>query len=93
MAKQIALDLSEKSHLERLQALSGKEIAVLNSLVSGLESNLEQKSLQLQLLQDQKAALEVSLEAEKLKKPRDNLLQWFLQMAGALGVGYVIGKL
>ena len=93
MAKQIALDLSEKSHLERLHALSGKEIAFLNSLVSGLESNLEQKSLQLQLLQDQKAALEVSLEAEKLKKPRDNLLQWFLQMAGALGVGYVIGKL
>ena len=93
MAKEIALDLSEKEQLESLQELSLKEIALLRTLTAGLEETSRHKSLQITLLETRIKTLEVSLQSASMKKPRDNLMHWLLRMAAALGVGYVLGTL
>ena len=93
MAKEIALDLSEKEQLESLQELSLKEIALLRILTAGLEETSRHKSLQITLLETRIKTLEVSLQSASMKKPRDNLMHWLLRMAAAFGVGYVLGTL
>ena len=93
MVREIALDLSEKDHLEGLQELSLKEIALLRTLAAGLERNSRHKSLQISLLKAQITSLEVSLKTGRRRRPRDQLWHRLLQMAGALGIGYVLGSL
>lgn len=93
MAREIALDLEEKSRLELEANISAMEISALNNLVAGLEKINSERLLQLDLVKDNSLLMELQLLSYRSAKPKNNTINWWLRLLGAFGLGYLIGKI
>ena len=93
MVKQIALDLAEKERLEQEVQLLLLEISTSRSLVAGLELQDQDRRLQLQLLEENLQLLEVQLKAEREIKNTDSWVVGALRLLGALGAGFMLGRI
>ena len=93
MVKEIAQDLEEKNRLEAKVQLLWLEVEAYQSLVSGFEKNEIRRSQQIELLQQHNAILHTRLQARQVKKSGDNLILLVLQLLGALGIGYLVGRI
>ena len=93
MAQAIALDLEEKHRLEQEAILLVLEKETLERLVKGLEQKDRERLLQLELLEKNRKLLEVQLKAEREVKKEDGWLLWALRLLGALGTGFLLGRI
>ena len=90
---QIALDLEEKSRLEQEVELLLLEKSSYRLLVTGLEQKDQERRLQLELLEKNQELLKVQLKAEEETKRGEPWLLWALRLLGALGAGFVLGRI
>ncbi|MGM0934615.1 MAG: hypothetical protein ACQEWD_14345 [Bacteroidota bacterium] len=93
MAREIALDLEEKSRLEANEKITAMELATLTSLVKSLEKTNQTKDLQIELLKKNNILQLQQLTTTKLQKHNPVTFTWILRLIAALSVGYVIGNL
>ena len=93
MVKAIALDLAEMERLEQEVQLLLLENSTAKSLVAGLELQDQDRQLQLQLLEENLELLEVQLKTEREIKKTDSWVAGALRLLGALGVGFMIGRI
>ena len=93
MVKAIALDLEEKDRLEQEVLLLGLEKEILEKLVNVLEQKDRDRLLQLELSGKNCKLLEVQLQAERESKKEDNWMIWALRLLGALGAGFLLGRI
>ena len=93
MAQAIALDLEEKFRLEQEAQLLVLEKETLEHLVKGLKQKDQDRLLQLQLSDKNRKLLEVQLQAEREIKKEDGWMLWALRLLGALGAGFLLGRI
>ena len=93
MAQAIALDLEEKDRLENEVRLLGLEKETLVYLVKGLEQKDRNRLLQLELSEKNISLLEVQLQAEREIRKEDGWMLWALRLLGALGAGFLLGRI
>jgi hypothetical protein len=93
MAREIAVDLEEKSLLKAREELLLLEIGTWKLLVGGLEQEKATMELQLELLQKNQQLLQSQLKAARSTRQTAKDLKWVLRMTAALGVGYILGNL
>ena len=93
MAQAIALDLEEKDRLEQEVLLLGLEKEILEKLVNVLEQKDQDRLLQLELSGKNCKLLEVQLQAEREIKKEDSWMLWALRLLGALGAGFLLGRI
>lgn len=92
MAREIALDLEEKSRLEANEKITAIELATLTSLVKSLEKTNQTKDLQIELLRSSNALQQQQLTTSKLQKQYPGTFTWILRLIAAFSIGYVIGN-
>lgn len=93
MAREIALDLSEKERLEALAEVTDLQLLNYGILVEGLERQQDALGLQLVLERKRIGILELELKMERERKPGKGTFVWVLRLIGALGVGYFLGHI
>ena len=92
MAREIALDLEEKDHLQQEVQLLWLEKETLARLISALEQKDRNRLLQLELFEKNKGLLEIQLQAEK-KINKGDWITWILRVLGAFGAGFLLGRI
>ena len=93
MVREIALDLEEKQQLELEAQLYALEVEAYQKLLESMEAQEQQRRLQLELLGRNISLVEAQLQAEKNSVKSTSKMQWYLRLLGALGVGFVLGRL
>ena len=96
MVQQIALDLEEKSRLEAREGILLLELSKYRELTAGLEKTASDGELQLHLIQKENRLLQSRLESIRAMRPAKKYgadLSQILSLIGALGAGYLLGRL
>lgn len=92
MAKEIALDLEEKSRLETNEKITSLELATLTSLIESLEKSNQNRNLQIELLKSNNKLHQQQLTTSKLQKSNPGTFTWILRLMACFSLGYLIGN-
>ena len=93
MVKAIALDLEEKQRLELEAQLYSQEVKTYRRMLHSLEEKDLKRKEQLQLLEKNTSLLKEQLRAEQQSDKGAGIWRWSLRLLGALGAGFILGRI